>query len=81
MVIEAFDNKGNKYKVGQEIQVNNKKGWIFDILIDDATGKMSQLFLLGSGLDEYFFASPSNKITFTGKYEPDILKLKRKLAK
>lgn len=81
MIIEAFDNKGNKYKVGQEVIIkDNPCLWhIINITLDD-NDKVKTVCCINKDMTNGISTNIS-KVTLTGNYEPDILKLKRKLAK
>jgi len=80
MVIEAFDKKGTKFKVGSEVEIKGTFYYVFDIVIDDESGKALKILCIDKDLAGYTL-SQTALATPTGNYEPDILKLKRKLAK
>ena len=81
MVIEAFDKNGTKYKVGQEVIIKDNAGlWhIINITLDD-NDKAKTVCCINKDMTNGISTNIS-KVTLTGAYEPDILKLKRKLAK
>lgn len=80
MIIEAFDKKGTKFKVGSEVEIKGAFYYVFDIVIDEDSGKALKILCLDKDLAGYTL-SQTALATPTGSYEPDILKLKRKLVK
>ena len=85
MIIEAFDSKQTKYKIGMECKVKNLKGlWYIVDLMLDKSDKLNGLRIISSDFtafaDVKFMDYPKD-LTLTGNYEPDFLKLRRKLAK
>lgn len=81
MIIEAFDKNGKKYKIGQEVTIkDNADIWyIINIVLDDKD-KAKTVCCINKDMSNGISTNIS-KVTLTGNYEPDILKLKRKLAK
>lgn len=81
MIIEAFDKNGMKYKIGQEVIIKDNPGlWhIINITLDDKD-KAKTVCCINKDMTNGISTNIS-KVTLTGSYEPDILKLKRKLAK
>ena len=87
MIIEAFDSKQTKYKIGMECEVKDLDGlWYITDLILDSNDKLTGYRLINKDFTDIAAVSfvgydKDNTVTLTGNYEPDFLKLKRKLAK
>lgn len=81
MLLEAFDKKGTKYKVGMEVLVlgHINKWYIIDLDID-STNKLNKISLINQEMNESIDIYNPDNIRLTGIYEPDIFKLKKKLA-
>ena len=90
MVIEAFDSKQTKYKIGMECKISrdkvkNIKGlyYIVDMKLD-SKDKLNSISLISKDLSSFVeieFSDYPGGITLTGNYIPEFLKLKRSLAK
>lgn len=85
MVIEAFDSKQTKFKIGMEFKIKGNKNlyYIVDITINDE-GKIDGINAVRKDFKEWTnirFVGYPKDLTLTGNYEPDFLKLRRKLAK
>lgn len=83
MIIEAYNKNRTKFKVGMEVEVATKeeKYYIFDIALNDED-KADGFLLINNTLSEPLkISANSNKIKLTGNFEPDILKLKKKLIR
>ena len=85
MIIEAFDSKQTKYKIGMEFKVKGVKGSYYIVSLDlDKEDKLNLIRGIKSDFTEWYvtkFKGYNDAITLTGNYEPDFLKLERKIAK
>jgi len=85
MVIEAYDSKQTKYKIGMECKIKGAKGlyYIIDLMLDK-NDKLKGYKVISAdftGISVAEFTDYPKDLTLTGNYEPDFLKLRRKLAK
>lgn len=85
MIIEAFDSKQTKFKIGMEFKVKGVKGSYYIVSMElDKEDKLNIIRAVKSDFTEWYvmkFKGYNDAITLTGNYEPDFLKLRRKLAK
>lgn len=85
MIIEAFDSKQTKFKIGMEFKIKGVKGSYYIVSMDlDKEDKLNVIRAVKSDFTEWYvakFKGYNDTITLTGNYEPDFLKLERKLAK
>lgn len=85
MIIEAFDSKQNKYKIGMECKIKGSKDlWYIVDLMLDKNNKLNGYKVISAdftGFSAAEFTDYPKNLTLTGNYEPDFLKLRRKLAK
>ena len=80
MIVEAYD-KGMKYKVGMQTKLpKDSTNWYIVNITCDKSDKMTQVTLADTTLKEFCVIRSFGNLTLTGVYEPDILKLARKLA-
>ncbi len=85
MIIEAFDSKQTKFKIGMEFKVKDVKGSYYIVSMElDKEDNLNIIRGVKSDFTEWYvtkFKGSNDDITLTGNYEPDFLKLRRKLAK
>ena len=80
MVTEAYDKKAQKFKVGMQAHVFGKEGaWYIAALKTNDIGELIEITLFNS--DMAFTKSNPVSVYPTGKFEPDILKLVKKLQR
>lgn len=81
MIIEAYDLKKTKFKIGMECHVFGKHGnWYIMNLKTNKSGELIEIVLVDKDLD-FIRVQSTVKVYPTGKYEGDVLRLARKLEK